>query len=1528
MDGSPQPKAPRLSVDGDAEPPTQQRLSASPRRTALELTAHGQPSAGGHTNHHHPTNRHPRPANSLSRRPPAPPSLSPPAVTSVAWPSDAGHPGHAGSSAINRWQQPFPVMAIASARPSQSQQRSSSSRRAETSRGPPPAPPNDYAACPKLGSVNTPWGYSGAVRHHGSRRQGQQPSRRAAPFDGSRDASHHRPPSPAAKNNGHTPHLSSHARIGKARSRNRKCREARKVAEPTAQSAMNATDALSSLPPAATTAKARRHGQSSSDSLPSPGGSHRSSRLSGDLQSVFQANVPYDIDTDILGCGSDDISTPTVTPAVFTTSQFQRNLAQAMLNRDADRVGALLKLYRRLLDSQHDGRSEGDAAAATTQGNVLLAGTTQTAVCVTPPPELVEQSRATRCILLQADDNGLSSEGILDEVLDGESGYTLMHVAILTKRRSIVKTCLRFGTKVHAVEDAQGDTPLTLAMRRFPSVVPVLFSLGKSIDVRRGRDGRRHPSLSVNSRQNLLHYAVAADHRTPRWSGRLNFLQCLVNQFGVDPTQEDAYGFTPLLWAREHEQWLGRTETTSIVTFLRKAAAKVRRRRQSAFAREGGLPRRRHSCGTPARVTTPEDDITSDDVHVDLLYELTGLTSAVVHRRAPSPPPLRPLTPIAAVRRCPSPLPRPPTSMSRSPLPLPGSPEAAAWTVREHPCSLDRHHRSQQPRSATASRAPPVGFSVSPSPRPLTMSVSASLRRPPAAPLAPEGSTGASASQRRAYCVHFPTGGSVSQLRTVSVAAAASRFASVQRAVSQSVATALRGLEEEEPTCPAAVPRMTLNTTLTDTRMLAWRGPRARLLAVLLLLLLHCVSYAIDTSTSWYGEVRFDLWWLAVNMVGAGWAGSAFVMGLLHVLCCVAGVALGYLVAVYGVGEGLGIIALHLPIFGAQSTAERRFLRKELGVYHEAFYRVTRRPRVFLAPVGVLCGLALSASVYNALVETWWGGQADWAKVQPVLRGVTPPRCLLLLWGLTLACDWLLLCALVDVMYQMGSLAIYLPHYTYGSLADAVDLRVRPLCEQWGLLYPVQVRVRAPKFLDQYSSCYGRDGSATTHTSPQSPLITTVDDSPSPARPRVDDGADHTAVMVAGTRTPPAVRVRRTVSLQRFRLWAFWFGVLMGWLVIVVVLSIVLCQSPRMAPEAVTIPARGALDEPPTAQAILCALFSSGAVAVEVGVGLQAWTWPTFQSHPYIALPGTTVRGCSIHLGWVLWLLLFVIGSMDVRLLVENCKVAMGRGPSAAVVVGMVVALLPAGTFLVALVGLLVLTSLRLVPHTISGPSAVVASGEEQVERPILRAWLSGRHMYFKAVPSAFSLLRSAAPQLPQWQVLEQHPKKDERRMEAGDPLQPLSTASTRRNDGAGEDTEHRDVPIQDAPTVAVVELVEYMEQHRMLHDSLFGSQMNPSTEAVPHGGSLSPAGHTRSTASALSPMHTTAVAVEEDPQAAAIRRARLTLRTRAADRRQCAAYYRKKILACVGATTAARRRRFEARQREGKYAAWIATAH
>lgn len=646
---------------------------------------------------------------------------------------------------------------------------------------------------------------------------------------------------------------------------------------------------------------------------------------------------------------------------VLTTRKLLQNMAQAILARDEKRLIALVTDCRVAMKLQKQRPQHLDDQA----------------------PALVEDE--TR-------DSQLRRPYFVDRVVDGCSRQTLMHLAVLSRSKSIISCCIAFGSETHRYEDAKGETPLTLAMSRFPCAVFALFDYGKNVRVDyrlsdqkalferlrarqaaglpdmdedgeeegQGAENREAAAAAMTPTRSLLHCAVTADSLTPMWEGRLDFIKRLVKHYRVSPDQQNEYGFTPAMWASQNADFLGFGEVHNICALLQ------------SFTKNRGKHQKWAEKG-----------------------QRSGAS------RQPSP--------AAAI---PYPLPKSPAVRpGLPPLPSPSS-QLRRRVDRPSRARSTSHRASTEMVEAPA----PVGLLGSSAQRTVSPS--------------PQGIHGESDPS-----THMRSGESVALSHRTNLeeeAAATSERLSRSPSCLPPIATAM--------TTPNVILRMPLFLTRVDALRYHLQGPLTRITCLVLLLLLHCFVYMTDPTASTVQEFRLAIWCRGLNLVGMAWNGSAFFMGLVHTLCLLGGAVVGLVLLIYVVGYLVGMKLLQLPCAGAQSSTERAFLRVQFGLYYERFYKAAVfRSLPCMALVGTVVGLYLGAVVYNACIAAFWPGQASWAQMPPYLRGVPYDTAERFFWAVALCLNWYLLIFSADVMYQQGASSAFLPHYRFDRLSCIVD---------------------------------------------------------------------------------------------------------------------------------------------------------------------------------------------------------------------------------------------------------------------------------------------------------------------------------------------------------------------------------------------------------------------------------------------------------------------------------------------------------
>lgn len=168
---------------------------------------------------------------------------------------------------------------------------------------------------------------------------------------------------------------------------------------------------------------------------------------------------------------------------------------------------------------------------------------------------------AQRCIEandmagLSAAINGLSEE-LLSKPCGELNDASLLHHAIELHRVDAALKLIDAGASVGNTFNARRMSPMVLAMRKMPEVVPRMLELGRGKNVRRiDEEGR-----------NLLHHVVWGKAQRVPWV-RMPVVRALVCDHAVSCGQTDARGFTPAQWARENYLSLG-AEADDIIAYL------------------------------------------------------------------------------------------------------------------------------------------------------------------------------------------------------------------------------------------------------------------------------------------------------------------------------------------------------------------------------------------------------------------------------------------------------------------------------------------------------------------------------------------------------------------------------------------------------------------------------------------------------------------------------------------------------------------------------------------------------------------------------------------------------------------------------------------------------------------------------------------------------------------------------------------------------------------------------------------------
>lgn len=234
---------------------------------------------------------------------------------------------------------------------------------------------------------------------------------------------------------------------------------------------------------------------------------------------------------------------------------------------------------------------------------------------------------------------------------------------------------------------------------------------------------------------------------------------------------------------------------------------------------------------------------------------------------------------------------------------------------------------------------------------------------------------------------------------------------------------------------------------VSDLVRLYLQGPAARLCCIALLFILHIIVYSSEEADRGlemqYRDARWDFWFTIYNMIVSSWSSISFYMRITRAACFIFGAFAGAFIYFFGVHTLLGRFILRLPMCGAQSTAERRFMKKTLGSVYTQFYGSSSRGMCFALLLGGLLGVYGGSQLYNTLLYSFWPGSVLWALIRPTIKGIDAVTALRGFWVASLVLDWYIFMFVCDIMYQQGSFNIYLPHYTFGSFAAKINLFLR-----------------------------------------------------------------------------------------------------------------------------------------------------------------------------------------------------------------------------------------------------------------------------------------------------------------------------------------------------------------------------------------------------------------------------------------------------------------------------------------------------
>lgn len=1125
-----------------------------------------------------------------------------------------------------------------------------------------------------------------------------------------------------------------------------------------------------------------------------------------------------------------------------TASLFQLHMAHAITSHDACRLRLLLRMYGALAamkqksSTSHPGCAIGVSQHSPSLSSIITFFTQQRVV-------LVDDLRHCPSTTTIAAGPPIS---LLDHPFDPETHGTLMHLAVCSENSEVVDACLQsrsfgVGSAPYRMEDGRGDTPLTLAMRHAPSCVNALFhhviltaketaaaryaarvvrSGGKAgttavavspttttpvaafsaseqvsspfsakrlfaalsspkplKQLEQEKKSRRErvddeeeeefTSLAAceaaavrravhrtnfSIRNTLLHAAVSADAGCPSWPGRYAFIEMLLTVYGLRASIENALGCTPAMWARENRIDLaggtqqGHEEVDAIIALLLGASEREQQTTVTNTPPRRALLRQLGVNLSPSQKRSSQSPAAGDGGSAARRLSSPSPDAAVVAASAASG--------LRHVRFCGSSSVEPPHEITtRSPSPL-----------AVDPLSLGK-------KKAAA------GLVSSPSPvRPLKTA------RESSAPAALPTMRDASPSVRMVLQYLHPQDPAESGGVGKSVGSAASP--SLLRCPSlrpYERHAPHRSVDPSEPTVGAASPSMATSTSLrmslltSDAAKVRWRlqGPHARLLLFAVLLVLHCLKNALDMSWRVEGVWRSELWGTLWNLFFFAWGPTTFVMGIVRVLTVlVITIGVGYLLTPWLFGEVLLVRYLRIPLFGAESFEEFYYQQSHFGVFFSSLYSPVRyRSRGLLRPIGIVGSLYLSAKVYNLWVTVGWPEDYRlWAIIRSGLYSSQhyepwDARVMwLVCWGFTLALDIFTLAFAIDMMYAQGVFNAFLPRFTYGKLAFWLD----------GCFYPWLRRHPRTAYL----------------------LLT-------PARLQVVQPVRRLAQLLHPTQM---MRLHKSVSIHRFRLWCFWGMVIcVGGLLAApfwISAGVLSHRSPyttsmnkRHYNEAAVSASPASIGQ--LISSWFCVFVASCSVLCAVLMSLQEWCWPAHSPHPLFTMPGGLPPFSYPQPSLVFFILLLVIESLDMCTVIENCRILVVFNPHpGAGGFGVCLAVLPLVVAVAVWWGMALSTSLHVVEqltsqegdgvqeedekavtHRRSRQRSSLARTREQSQpqqhqslwllrhlpnswvswlqrRHLIAAWQSwavGVHLFSSPVPHLFCLLWCLHPNHPAW---------------------------------------------------------------------------------------------------------------------------------------------------------------------------------
>lgn len=1160
------------------------------------------------------------------------------------------------------------------------------------------------------------------------------------------------------------------------------------------------------------------------------------------------------------------------TTSLIPTSLFLREMAEAILQFQLPRLTRLLLVYAQL---------EANSVKRSSRRPPLLWPGIPPLSWAGGPVGLLQDIDPATGGRLPHPTSAISSRfpSILDLICDQETGFTLLHLAVMSGDRDAVQTCLATPLSTpsdpHRTEDVYGDTPLTLALHCAPSCVCILFNYlamrsqttlagGKQRNKReilRGRESvPRHPSVRdeppspphlrllemframVERSQRsasrgpetasppsslhrttlllgntLLHSAVTAKPHSPPWPGRLSFIRKLVEEYGFRASAENILGCTAAMWAKENRACLCRAPS---------AAADVSKRNGNASlwttqeAKEQFHAIIRYLAAAEKRELADKSPTPPMTRH--WLLRETGLAaSPSPHQLDTNPCGKR--APCGAKKRsqatdkaCQKDKEEAaPAARRRAPSPLPIDPTAALQQLS--PENEDSAVLLIATASSTASPTPhPAGH-----PR-VSWARSSLSTSPPPQPVCGHASSVSLALQ-------FATATPSRPLELgLSLSPGRRSLTSLKRRSSSEEEVEEEDDSKEGSTVPMdPLPLLRQSLILTTTDELRWwlQGPVARLALLAFLFLLQLLLHSLEVAVHVEGVWSCELWGTVWNMCFGAWGLSTFSLGCLRVLLMGAfGYGVGYRAFPWLVGQKIGAEWLRLPLFGAQSVEAANFDQQTTEMFFSHFYRGgVARTRVLLRPIGVIGGIYLSAKWYNGCIR-WFCpvSYRSWAPIRPQL----PPSTFF----------FLSLSPSEDVTGR--NLWLFIWGFS-STLHLFVFICVADLMYQQGAL-----NCRLPHY--RYD-CFANWVDALW--SPHSPYVGTwahrvMTALTWPLRVRwsrrQSGGSSGSHAEEADRNAWFTVVPLSSVPHRTMRVWCFWAVSAVLW----VFLALPWLLAAALVHGGVEgTPSSSAFGSGSAFQAWFCIWISSLAVLCIVCAALQDWNWPSHAAHPLLTYAGGGLPSDYPHPSLLLLLLLLLLATMELRGVVQNSRVWLHQvsdesGRRAAAIFGICLATLPAwigaGLFILALLS----TSLFVVEEMRRrdvGTSLGRFSPPLRVAYEVGKQWCTGVHLFSLPVPPVFGVLRFLQPDLPSWALLkaEAYPwSEDEYRDEIpSDDSEEAEGDMTRRRQEASSKAVLSRLDRNGIYRLAVTDLIERLEHQRLLYRIMSKAKLPPESQ-------------------------------------------------------------------------------------------------